>query len=259
VKIEDVQHILSVIAKYLNVFDFHNFLLVNRRTFRTLSEYVEGNELLLDIRLFSGVNEPMFKDFSAYCARISALTHIKRNVERFQKGIEETYKLLKFTDFLESHNQIEVYSSRIKIIEILKSFNLQLSSLTTFPLYAFTFQEELFELSDFELIEDKDLMRVKYSIVNASHKKSVCFDRRYEIVKIKGRQYLFFEKREIHFVLTIYSNEMDMQFFVGCFPDAHTIPCITKPIILNQNTCKNIIEQKLQKNILKKMFSFFKK
>merc|ERR1712098_236043 len=102
-------HILSVVSKYLNVFDFHNFLLVNRRTFRTLREYVEGNELLLDIRLFSGVDEPLFRDFSAYCARVSALTRSKRKLECLQEGGDRAYKLLKFTDFLESHKQIEVY------------------------------------------------------------------------------------------------------------------------------------------------------
>merc|ERR1712098_840985 len=127
-----------------------------------------------------------------------------------------------FTDFLGSHKKIEVHSnSRLKIFEILNSCNLQINSLTTVPLYAFTFQEKLFELSDFELVRNKDLMRVKYRIINASHGTSVSLDRHYQIEKnnlIKGNEFLVFDKNQLKFVLTIHSNEMDMQFFVGCFP-----------------------------------------
>jgi len=234
------QHILFLVSKYLNIYDFHNFLLLNRRAFNTLPKYVEEIGIMLDIQTFSGVHELLFEHFSAYCASMFVLSS--------QKRIEMEGK----TYLLYTHKKILITPKKLMIYETPRFCDN--THLGFFPLYAFTFKEKVYVLSDLELVERKNLLRLEYFCQNSMKILTLAATIEYSYQKLEENT-LTFASNSIY-KLAMFSfnrNRGDVEpieeVFFDFFPGDHNIvkiPCISKTIILNQNTCKNLY-QKSQK------------
>merc|ERR1712098_1040140 len=217
---------------------------------------IEETGLIRDIQIFSGVNEPSFKDFSVYCAS-NYQFRTKKKIERPAKDI---YVMAPFRcSFGLPYKTIEVYSDSLELVGILPGCNFLLRS--DFPLYSFVFGGEVFELSNFELVEDKDVLRVTYKNANAYSEAIV--DRSFKRLKQKSsdRLNVIFDDKENKIQVTaLRSHPFEMthpwEEVVFC---SKNFFAVTKPIILNQNTCKNLfhrIQFEKKKNMKKRMQGF---
>jgi len=260
---DNSQHILFLVSKYLNVYDFHNFLMLSKRTFRTLRDYLEETGLKFDIQIFSGADEPLFQHFSAYCSRLSTVS--ERKIVHWDK----IYALREFTDsrgllHKEIHVKLDnVFVNDIRVFKILPSKILRVqteSRFNSFPIYAFTFEENVFELGSFELLEEKDLLRATYTNVYAySATMDYPFTKLKEMVE-KPEAKIDFGCEQVQFVLTIFCNKRtnlstsdpeEVLFYLA--PNDYRPPFLVEPIILSHNTCRNLFERKKRKNLKKRM------
>merc|ERR1712098_342632 len=209
-----------------------------------LQKYVEETGILPDIRTFSGVDKPLFEHFSAYCASMFVLSLQKR----IQMQENETYLLC-------INKQILITPKKIGVDETPRPGENML--LRFFPLYAFTFKEQVYVLSNLEIVERTNLLQLEY-LCEVGWKKSgwltLAARIEYPYEKLEeesGGITLTFVKSELYKLSLFSFDQIDIEssdnyveeVMFNFFPGGHKIPHISKTIILNQNTCRNLYQK----------------